>query len=116
MAVNRLDDVALIDKDSKAVTIVDRDAKPLVKIQAKGSNYQLDEPVDLTFDQLGHVYLLDRGKASVLVFTAKGRLITTFTIAEKAPGAFTRARALGLDAAGRMFIFDERAKRIQVYQ
>ena len=50
------------------------------------------------------------------MFGPKNRLITTFTIAEKTPGAFTRARALGLDAAGRLYIFDERVKRIQVYQ
>ncbi len=116
LAVNALDDVAMIDKDAKAVNILDRDGKPLSRILAKGPNYQLDEPVDLAYDRLGYLYVLDRGKASVLVFGPRNRLITTFTVAEKAPGAFTRARALGLDAAGRLYIFDERAKRIQVYQ
>ena len=85
-------------------------------ILAKGPNYQLDEPVDLAYDRLGYLYVLDRGKAAVLVFGPRNRLITNFTIAEKAPGAFTRARALGIDGAGRLYIFDERAKRIQVYQ
>ncbi|MEO8680440.1 MAG: outer membrane protein assembly factor BamD [Vicinamibacterales bacterium] len=116
LAVNRLDDVAMIEKDSKAITIVDRDGKPLAKIAAKGANYQFDEPVDLAFDQLGHLYVLDRGKGSIYVFGPKSKLITTFTIADKQPGAFTKARAFGLDAAGRIYIFDERAKRIQVYQ
>lgn len=116
LAASALDDVAMIDKDSKAITIVDREGKPLSKIMQKGANYQFDEPVDLAFDQLGHLYVLDRGKASVYVFGPKNRLITTFTLAEKAPGAFTRARSLGLDAAGRIYIFDERVKRIQVYQ
>lgn len=116
LAMNALDDVALIDRDAKAINILDRDGKPLSRILAKGPNYQLDEPVDLAFDRLGHLYVLDRGKASVLVFGPRNRLITTFTIAEKAPGAFTRARSLALDGAGRLYIFDERAKRIQVYQ
>jgi hypothetical protein len=116
LAVNRLDDVAMIEKDTKAITIVDRDGKPLAKIAAKGANYQFDEPVDLAFDQLGHLYVLDRGKGSVYVFGPRNKLITTFSIAEKQPGAFTKARAFGLDAAGRIYIFDERAKRIQVYQ
>jgi TolA-binding protein len=116
LATSTLDDVAMIDKDAKAITIVDRDGKPLSKIMSKGANYQFDEPVDLVFDQLGHLYVLDRGKASVYVFGPKNRLITTFTLAEKAPGAFTRARSMGLDAAGRIYIFDERVKRIQVYQ
>ena len=116
MAVNVLDDVAVVDKDAKSISIVDRDGKPLSKILSKGPNYQLDEPVDVTFDRLGYLYVLDRGKASVLVFGPKNRLITTFTIAENAPGAFTKARAFGVDAAGRLYIFDEKAKRIQVYQ
>jgi TolA-binding protein len=116
MAINLLDDVAVIDKDAKAITILDRDGKPLSKIMTKGANYQLDEPVDLGFDRLGYLYVLDRGKSSVFVFGPKNRLITTFTIAENAPGAFTKARALGLDAAGRLYIFDEKSKRIQVYQ
>jgi outer membrane protein assembly factor BamD (BamD/ComL family) len=116
MAINVLDDVAVIDRDSKAVTIVDRDGKPLSKILAKGPSYQLDEPVDVAFDRLGYLYVLDRGRQSVFVFGPKNRLITTFTIDEKSPGAFTRARALGVDAAGRLYIFDEKAKRIGVYQ
>ena len=116
MAINVLDDIALIDKDAKAIAILDRDGKPLSKIMTKGANYQLDEPVDLSFDRLGYLYVLDRGKSTVFVFGPRNRLITSFTIAEKDPGAFTRARALALDAAGRLYIFDERAKRIQVYQ
>jgi hypothetical protein len=42
--------------------------------------------------------------------------MTTFTIEEKSPGAFAKARALGVDSAGRLYIFDEKAKRIGVYQ
>ena len=116
LATNALDDVAMIEQDSKAITIVDRDGKLLSKILPKGANYQFGEPVDLVFDQLGHLYVLDRGRSSIYVFGPRNRLITTFTLAEKSPGAFTRARAMGLDAAGRMYIFDERVKRIQVYQ
>ena len=116
IAINVLDDVAVVDKDSKAVSILDRDGKPLTKILAKGTNYQFDEPVDVTFDRLGYLYVLDRGKSSVFVFGPRNRLLTTFTIDEKSPGAFAKARAFGVDAAGRLYIFDEKAKRIGVYQ
>jgi outer membrane protein assembly factor BamD (BamD/ComL family) len=116
IALNSLDDVAVIDRDAKAITVVDRDGKPLSRIPAKGPSYQLDEPVDLAFDRLDYLYVLDRGKGAVLVFGSKNRLITSFSIAENAPGAFVKARALGLDAAGRLYIFDEKPKRIQVYQ
>lgn len=116
LAVNRLDDVAMIDKDSKSIVIVDRDGKSLMKIAGRAAGYQFDEPVDLEFDQLGHLYVLDRGRQSVFVFSPRGRLLTAFALPEKAPGAFARARALAVDAAGRLYIFDERARRVQVYQ
>jgi TolA-binding protein len=116
LAVDRLDDVAMIDHDSKGIVILDPDGKIVSRIPAKGTGYELDKPVDLTFDRLGNLYVLDRDKASVLVFGAKNRLLTTFTVRDKAPGAFERAAALAVDAAGRLYIFDERSQQIQVYQ
>lgn len=116
IAINFLDDVALIDKSAKTIAIVDRDGKPLTRIPKRGTGYEFDDPVDLIFDQLGHLYVLDRGRASVFIFGSKNRLITTINIPEKSPGAFTRARAFALDAAGRLHIFDDRSKRVQVYQ
>jgi DNA-binding beta-propeller fold protein YncE len=95
---------------------VDRDGKTLGRIPAKGTGYEIDEPVDMTFDTLGHVYVLDRGTGSVLVFGAKNRFLTRITIPERNPGSFTRPAALAVDATGRLYIFDERSKRIQVYQ
>ncbi|MFI5179657.1 MAG: hypothetical protein ACHQO8_13890, partial [Vicinamibacterales bacterium] len=98
------------------VQIFDRDGKPLGKILQKGTGYEFDNPVDLTFDAFGHLYVLDRGKSSVFIFGAKNRLITTVTMPEKSPGMFSKAMAFALDRAGRMYIFDDRAQTIQVYQ
>jgi TolA-binding protein len=115
LAVNRLDDVAMIDDNSRAVTIADRDGKTLSTIAAKGASYQFDDPVDLAFDALGHLYVIDR-RPAVFIFGPKNRLLATITPAPKDPNAFQRPRAFALDPAGRMFIFDERAERVQVYQ
>jgi len=116
LALNRLDDVAMIDKDSKSVVVVDRDGKSLSKIPQKGTGYEFDNPIDLTFDAFNHIYVLDRGRASIFVFGPRNRLLTTVTIPEKSPGAFPRAAAFALDAAGRVYIYDDRAQTIQVYQ
>jgi len=116
IALNHLDDVAMIDRETKSVVIVDRDGKALGKIPQKGTGYEFDNPVDLTFDAFGNLYVLDRGRASVFVFGPKNRLVTTVTIPEKSPGAFPRASAFALDKAGRLYIFDDRAQAIQVYQ
>jgi hypothetical protein len=116
LAVNRLDDVAMIDDNSRAVTIANRDGKTLSTIPAKGSNYQFEDPVDVAFDALGHLYIADARRPAVLVFGPKNRLLATVTPPAKDPNAFQRPRAFALDAAGRIFLFDERAQRVQVYQ
>jgi TolA-binding protein len=116
LALNHLDDVAMIDRETKSVVIVDRDGKALARIAQKGAGYEFDNPVDLTYDAFGQIYVLDRGRASVFVFGPRNRLLTTITMPEKSPGAFPRASAFGLDRAGRLYIYDDRAQGIQVYQ
>jgi hypothetical protein len=43
-------------------------------------------------------------------------LLTFFTEADKAPGAFRKATAFVVDASGGVFLYDENAKRIMVYR
>jgi hypothetical protein len=114
--MSRLNDVAMIDRESKSVVILDRDGKQLGRIPQKGTGYEFDNPVGLTFDTLGHLYVLDRGKGSVYVFGPKNRLVTTITIPEKEAGSLQKAQAIALDTAARMYIFDDRVQRIGVYQ
>jgi TolA-binding protein len=116
LAMNSLEDVAMLDRGQKAVTVVDRDGKPVAKVIQRGTGYELSDPVDIAFDVFDQLYVLDRGKSTVFVFNPKGRLVGSATIPERSPGAFTRAVALAVDPAGRLLIYDERARRIQVYQ
>jgi TolA-binding protein len=129
MTANSMEDVAMLDKDSKSIFFSDRDGKALGKLANKGPGYEFGDPIDIAYDWFDQLYVLDRGKATVWVFAPKGnKLVGTITLPEKSPGAFTRAAAFSVDRAGRLFIyalrdragrlfiFDERAKRIQVYQ
>lgn len=117
MAVNSMEDVAMLDKDTKAVFFSDRDSKALGKIVSKGAGYEFDDPVDIAFDVLDQLYVLDRGKATVWVFAPKtNKLVASVSIPDKTPGALNKASALSIDRAGRLFVFDERVKRIGVYQ
>jgi hypothetical protein len=116
LAMNGIEDVAMLEKGTKTIFISDRDGKALGRIMSRGTGYELDEPVDVAFDALDQLYVLDRAASSVLVFGPNNRLVTTITMPADSPGAFTRAAALAVDPAGRLFIFDERARRIQVYQ
>jgi outer membrane protein assembly factor BamD (BamD/ComL family) len=114
IAVGPSDEVALLDRDQKQVALVDRGGKALGRIAGKGAGWALDSPADLAFDAFGHVYVLDR--TSVLVFARDGRLVTTFTPQAASPGAFRSGGALAVDGAGRLYVYDERAERVQVYQ
>ncbi len=68
LAVNAVDDVAILDRNGKAVSVVDREGRPLARLQAKGTGYDFQEPVDVAFDALGHFYVLDRASGSIFVF------------------------------------------------
>ena len=116
LARNDLDDVAMIDRSNKSIAIADRDGKILGRIPAKGTNYQLDNPDDVAFDALGHLYVLDGNRAAIHVFGPKNKLITTITVPGREAGALQRPRALAIDPAGRLYVFDESTQRIQVYQ
>jgi TolA-binding protein len=116
LARNEFDDVAMIDRDTKGIVITDRDGKPLSKIAQKGAGYQFEDPADLAYDALGHLYVLDGRKAMIHIFGPKGRLITTIASASREAGALQKPRAIALDAAGRLYVFDDASQRIQVYQ
>ncbi len=115
MAINDLDEVVALDGDTKSVTLFSRDGKSLKHIPEKGTNYQFRNPGDVAFDRFGHIYVLDR--TAVLVFTPDGsKLLTTFTVPEKAPGALGSAEAMALDAAGRLYVFDGRTDSVKIYR
>jgi TolA-binding protein len=116
MLTNLRDQVIVLDRDNKTVNVFDRDGASVLRMAPKGQGYQFDNPVDIAVDTLGYLYVLDRGHSSVYVFTPQGALHATFTMPEKDPGAFRKAVAFALDASGRMFIFDDGAHRVQVYQ
>jgi outer membrane protein assembly factor BamD (BamD/ComL family) len=109
-ARNELDDVAMYDRDSRTVVITDRDGKPLGRIALKGANYQINDVRDLAFDALGHLFVLDRAKPTIHVFGPRNRLLTTIS------AGLQRPRAIALDRNGRLLVFDESARRIQVHQ
>ena len=116
MAQNWIGDIAMIDESAKIVSIVDRDGKALSKIAFKGAGYELTDPHDLTFDALGHLYVLDRSRSAVFVFGAKHTLLTALVVPDKSAGALSRSQAIAVDPAGRLYVFDNRSRRIQVYQ
>jgi TolA-binding protein len=114
LAVDGFDQVAALETDTKSVALFARDGRLLIRLADKGAGYQFKQPVDLAFDRLGHLYVLDR--AAIYVFTPQNTLLTTISVPEKTPGGFSNAEAMALDSAARLFVFDSRASVVQVYR
>jgi len=137
MAVNDVDEVAAIDKDQKAIALFDATGKAIGRIPLKAANYDIQDAEDLTYDDFGHLYVLDRSAIAVFspystlqtasppgpgkpsgknVVENPYHLLTFFTEPDKAPGMFRKATAFVVDASGGVFLYDENAKRIMVYR
>jgi sugar lactone lactonase YvrE len=114
IAVGPGDLVALLDRDSNTISVYDRAGKPATKIIARGPGFELKDPSDLAYDSMGHLYVLDR--SVVAVFAPDGKPVASFAAPEKTAGAFKSGEAIALDDAGRLFVYDEGAERVQVYQ
>jgi TolA-binding protein len=144
LAVNALDEVAAIDREQKNIALFDATGKSVGRIPLKTTTYELQNPEDLTFDDFGHLYVLDR--VSIAVFSpfaaqapaaapaapagaaarppARGaadapppyRLLTLYAEPEKSPNAFRKATSFAVDRSGGVYLYDENAKRIMVYR
>jgi TolA-binding protein len=115
LAVGPGDVVAVLDRDTKSVSVLDRAGAPLWKVAGKTGEYDLQSPQDIAFDRLGHLYVLD--EAAVLVFAPAGQFVTASPLGERgAPTAIRNASSLALDAYARLFVYDDRAERVQVLQ
>jgi TolA-binding protein len=118
LAIDVTDRVVALDQEGNGLTLLEHDGRVRTKIPGRGAGYELDKPVDVAVDALGHVYVLDRNRATVFVFTQalQPKLVTAFSVPAKSPGYFRKAVCFALDAAGRLYIYDDDAEKIQVYQ
>lgn len=116
LAANAQDGLAAIERDSKAVLLLDAQGSVTRRVPARGDGYQLDDPVDVALDAIGHVYVLDRRQATVFVFGRDGTLVATLRSPATGDGAFSEPSSLTLDASGRVFVHDERQRAVVIYQ
>jgi outer membrane protein assembly factor BamD (BamD/ComL family) len=142
-AISSMDEVAGLDRDQKAVTILDATGKPVGHIPYKGTGYEVQNPEALAYDAFGHLYVLDH--TALVVFSpfpppadpsapkpatptppttpttttdrgATYHLLTVYSEPEKSPGAFRKATAFAIDRTGTVYLYDDHAQRILVYR
>ena len=112
LAVGPHGEVAAIERETLVMWLIGADGKGR-PLPATGTGYQLSAPIDVAFDPLGHLYIPERD--SVLVFTPAGEFLSVFAPGAAAAGAFRMAVAFHVDAAGRLYIYDEDSERLQVF-
>ena len=112
IAVGPLGEAAAIERETGALVLIAPDGKTR-PIPATGPGYTLRGPIDLAFDPLGHLYVLERD--SVVVFSPTGEFLSVFAPGSAA-GAFRTAAAFHVDAAGRLYVYDEDSERLQLFQ
>ena len=112
LAVDADDRVAVLDNDERIALYAD--ARRFATLPARTSAYRIDNPVDVAFDVLGHLYVLDR--EGIYVFSRNLRLLRAFPGNSSATVPFDRATALWVDPYGRLFVADRRDDRIYVLQ
>ena len=110
LAVDAEDRVAMLDNDEQV--FVYADAQRVAMLPMRTSAYRIDNPVDVAFDALGHLYVLDREE--IYVFDRDFRLLRVFPGDSSATVPFDRATALWVDPYGRLFVADARDDRIYV--
>lgn len=90
---------------------------PVVKIEGRGEKdaNQLCRPWGVCCDKKNHIYVADRSKDRIVVFSTDGTFIHSFGVKGDRPGEFNRPAGLAFDCEGRLVVADKDNHRIQVF-
>ncbi|RPJ62702.1 MAG: hypothetical protein EHM24_25625 [Acidobacteria bacterium] len=118
LAIDPTGVTAAIEEDGGNIVILEPDGASRARLAGRGEGYQFERAVDLAFDFFGHLYVLDRNQGTVVIFVLQPQpeVLATVSLAPGSPGSIRKATAFALDPAGRLFVYDGDAPRIQVYQ
>lgn len=112
LAVGPQDQVAVIAGNNEIRLFAQ--GQSLGEIPRQGPNYEIDDPVDLAYDVIGHLYVAD--EKAVYVFGLDQQLMMRVPSSAAVPGAPRKITAFALDQFGGLVIADDDEKQIQRYQ
>jgi hypothetical protein len=99
--------VVLLDVEERAVRVYDEAGRQLRSVGGKGASPELRRPVDVAVDAARNLYVADEELPGVLVFSPLGKLLTTI-----AHESMRRPKAVTLDPAGAVLVYDDKAQRV----
>jgi TolA-binding protein len=102
--------IVLLDRDEKTVRVFDAAGRLLRSVGPRGPGFELKKPADVAVDASRNTYVADE-ESGVYIFSADGRLLGTLSGEE-----LKRPKALALDPAGALLVYDDRAQRVLRYR
>jgi TolA-binding protein len=102
--------IVWLDRDLKAVTLLDESGRVLRTQALRGSGFDLRKPADVAVDAFRNLYVADE-EAGVFIFAPAGHLLGTVT-----GGELRKPMAITLDPAGALLIYDDRAQKVLRYR
>lgn len=109
MAVDGEGGIAVLDRDQRTVQVYDEAGTLLRGVAARGAGWELKRPVDMAIDAFRNAYVADE-EGFVYVFSPQGQLMTTIT------GELRKPKALTIDPAGAVLVYDEKHEKVLRYR
>ena len=119
----RLDEVHRIERHPSGHLVVLEERQGVLAFDAEGRRiFHLTresgapEPVDLAFDALGNLFVLDRDGPSLAIFDRQFAPLATLPAGEWSAGALRRPISLDVGADGRLYVLDESTRSVGVFR
>jgi TolA-binding protein len=109
LAIDGEGDVTVLEREQRTVQVYDEAGKPLRSVAPRGAGWELKKPVDVAVDAFRNIYVADE-EGFVYLFSPQGQLMATIS------GELRKPRALTVDPAGALLVYDEKHEKVLRYR
>jgi hypothetical protein len=109
MLVDSEGGVVVLDREQKTVQVYDEAGRLLRSVATRGTGWELKRPVDVAVDPFRNTYVADE-EGAVYAFAPSGQLLTSIS------GELRKPKALTLDPAGAILVYDEKHEKVLRYK
>jgi TolA-binding protein len=105
MVVDGEGGIVVLDRGQKTVQVFDEAGRLLRSVPTRGAGWELKRPTDVAVDPFRNTYVADE-EGFVYAFSPGGQLLATIS------GELRKPRAITLDPAGAVLVYDEKQERV----